>query len=278
VHKCTLVGRGSKPDHAALLGIRAATKMRLGLVVVTMAAALGTSEVAAQCNISDAKLEEAILLKPELRDRANRQIVSDLRTLRDAALILWSYDRQDDCNRVLANIRELLASPSIGALGNNDEDEADQQLAAGEPALHSGGQAVGNRHKAGASPLIDIDQLGPGLRVDEILGAEVRSSDDKIIGEVRNVVIGTRDGQDYVVVASGGFFIPGKESIVVPLRFLQINQERDSFFLRISEVEMRKVPLMPDQDYEWLADQAWRTRNDAIFESLMPTPDRVGQE
>ena len=148
-------------------------------------------------------------------------------------------------------------------------------MAAGEPALHSGGQAIGNRDKPGARPLVDIDQLGPGLRVDEILGAEVRSSDDKIIGEVRNVVIGTQDGRDYVIVASGGFFVPGKESIVVPLRFLLIDQERDSFFLRITEAEMRKVPLMPDLDYSWLTDQAWRTRNDAIFESLMPTSNRL---
>jgi hypothetical protein len=25
------------------------------------------------------------------------------------------------------------------------------------------------------------------------------------------------------------------------------------------------VPLMPDQDYTWLSDQKWRTRNDALF-------------
>jgi hypothetical protein len=30
---------------------------------------------------------------------------------------------------------------------------------------------------------------------------------------------------------------------------------------------MRAVPLMPDQDYSWLSDQKWRTRNDAIFVS-----------
>ena len=252
--------------------------MKLRIHLLTLAAVLLASEAAAQCNISDAKLEEAILLKPELRDQSNQQIVSDLRTLRDAALILWSYDRQDDCSRILANIRELLASPSIGELGSGDEDEADQQMAAGEPALHSGGQAIGNRNKPGVRPLIQIDQLGPGLRVDEVLGAEVRSSDDKIIGEARNVVIGTQDGQDYVIVASGGFFVSGKESIVVPLRFLLIDQERDSFFLRITEAEMRKVPLMPDLDYSWLTDQAWRTRNDAIFESLMPTSDRFGPD
>jgi hypothetical protein len=240
--------------------------------------AFAATEAAAQCNISDAKLEEAILQKPELRDSENRQMVRDLRALRDAAFILWSYGRHDDCERILGNIRELVASPSMGELGANDEDEADQQLAAGEPMLRKGGEVVGNRGAAGARPLIDINELGPGLRADEILGAEVRSSDDEIIGEVRNVVIGTKDRWDYAVVASGGFFTPGKDSIVVPLRYLQVDQERDSFFLRIPEAEMRTVPLMPDQDYEWLSDEAWRAKNDAIFENLMPSAERFGTE
>jgi hypothetical protein len=28
---------------------------------------------------------------------------------------------------------------------------------------------------------------------------------------------------------------------------------------------MKTVPLMPDQEYRWLSDNRWRTRNDAIF-------------
>jgi hypothetical protein len=89
------------------------------------------------------------------------------------------------------------------------------------------------------------------------------------------VVIGTRDRWDYAIVASAGFFIPGTDSIVVPLRYLQISQERDSFYLRIAESEVRKVPLMPDQNYLWLTDETWRSTNDAIFENLMPTADAV---
>lgn len=224
----------------------------------------------AECNISDAKLEEAILQKPELRDGANRQMVRDLRALRDSAFILWSYGRHDDCERVLASIRDLIASPSMGDLGGNDEDEADQQFAAREPMLERGGAVIGRREDADAQPLIDIDELGPGLRADEILGAEVRSSDDKIIGEVRNVVIGTRDREDYAVVASGGFFTVGNDSIVVPLRSLKVSQERDSFYLRITESEMRNVPLMPDQDYTWLSDDAWRKQNDPLFKGSPP--------
>ena len=238
--------------------------------------ALGISPAFAVCNISDAKLEEAVLKSPELRDPENRQLVQDLRTLRDAAFLLWNYGLHDDCERVLANIRELIASPSMGQLGTNDEDEADQQLAASEPQSHQGGAILGNRDAPGARPLVSIDELGPGLRVDEIVGSEVRSSDDKIVGEVRNVVIGTKDRWDYAVVASGGFFIAGTDSIVVPLRYLQVNQERNSFYLRISSADVKAVPLMPDQDYLWLADEQWRATNDAIFQRLIPDPARYG--
>jgi len=245
---------------------------------VALCCALGVSPAFAACNISDAQLEEAVLKSPELRHPDNRHIVRDMRTLRDAAFLLWSYGLHDDCERVLANIRQLIASPAMGQLGDNDEDEADQQLAAGEPQTHEGGQIQGNRNSPYARPLININELGPGLRVDEIVGSEVRSVDDKIVGEVRNVVIGTKDRWDYAIVASGGFFIAGKDSIVVPLRYLQVNEERSSFFLRISSAQVKDVPLMPDHEYLWLADEEWRATNDAIFQSLMPDPVRYGTE
>ena len=259
-------------DHK--IGMKIAPRL-VAAIVLPLPWVLQPAQAADNCNISDAMLEQAILQKPEFRDQVNRQMVNDLRTLRDAAFILWSYGFEDDCERVLGNIRELIASADTHGMGGNDEDEVDQQMAATEPARHRGGSITGMRGELGALPLIDINELGPGLRVDEIVGSEVRSSDDKIIGEVRNVVIGTKDRWDYAIVASGGFFIPGTDSIVVPLRYLQINQERDSFFLRIPETEVKKVPLMPDQDYLWLADEAWRSANDAIFEDLIPVVGAV---
>jgi len=233
-------------------------------ITLALLGILDTTAALAACQISDAKLEEAILQKPELRGRANRQTVRDLRSLRDAAFVLWSYGRHADCERLLGNIRELIAAPSMGALGGNDEEEADKQITAREPKVQRG-TAVGHRNDKDAKPLITPDDLIPGLRADEIIGGEVRSSDDKIVGEVRNVVFGTRDRQDYAIVASGGFFTPGKDSLVVPLRSLKISQERDRFFLSIPEAQVRAVPLMPDQDYNWLEDKAWRSRNDALF-------------
>src|SRR4051812_34046860 len=159
-------------------------------LTVALLSALGVTQAMADCQIGDAKLEEAILQKPELRGPAHRQSVRDLRSLRDAAFTLWSYGRHADCERLLANIRELVAGPSMNTLGDNDEDEADKQMAAREPKVQRGA-TLGRRDEKDAKPLVAMDDLAPGLRADEIMGAEVRSSDDKIIGEVRNIVFKT---------------------------------------------------------------------------------------
>jgi hypothetical protein len=233
-------------------------------IAFTLLSLLCIADASAECQIADAQLEEAILKSPKLRGPDNRQVVRDLRSLRDAAFTLRSYGRHDDCERLLANIRELISGPPMGSLGDNDEDEADKQISAREPMIQRGGER-GRRDEKGAKPLIRIDQLSPGLRADEIIGVEVRSSDDKIVGEVRNIVFGTKDRKDYAIVASGGFFTPGKDSIVVPIRSLKVSQGRESFFLSITREAVKTVPLMPDQDYKWLEDTAWRARSDAHF-------------
>jgi sporulation protein YlmC with PRC-barrel domain len=218
----------------------------------------------AECQIADAKLEEAIRTRPELHGRANRQTVRDLRSLRDAAFTLWSYGRQDECERLVATIRELVSGPRMDTLGGNDEDDAEAQIDAKQPQ-GARGAVKGERDRKGAKPLVSIDDLAPGMRADEIIGAEVRSSDDKIVGEVRNVVFGTKDRRDYAIVASGGFFSPGKDSIVVPIKSLKVSQERVSFFLPMPQAKVKNIPVMPDQDYRWLSDLAWREENDKLF-------------
>ena len=226
--------------------------------------AFTATQAFAECQIANAKLEEAIRKRPEFHGAANRQTVRDLRSLRDAAFTLWSYGRQDECERLVATIRELVSGPRMDTLGGNDEDEAEAQIEARQPQA-SRGAKKGERDQKGAKPLVSIEDLAPGMRADEIIGAEVRSSDDKIVGEVRNVVFGTKDRRDYAIVASGGFLTPGKDSIVVPIRSLKVSQARVSFFLPMPEAEVKGIPVMPDQDYRWLSDEAWRDRNDRLF-------------
>ncbi len=243
------------------------TEERSLIVKLAFATFLSAAFIApcnADCQIADAGLEEAILQNPRLRGPANSQSVRDLRSLRDAAFTLREYGRHDDCERLLANIRELIAGPPMGSLGDNDEDEAEKQTSAREPKVQRGA-ALGTRGKKDAKPLIQISELAPGLRSDEIVGAEVRSSDDKIVGEVRNIVFGTKDGRDYVIVASGGFFTAGKDSLVVPLKLMKVSQDRSSFYLLVTKEAVTAIPVMADQEYNWLTDEKWRARNDQLF-------------
>src|SRR3954451_17450264 len=128
------------------------------LLAVVLLGAVGVTRAMAECQIADAKLEEAILNKPDLRGPANTQIVRDLRSLRDAAFTLWSYGRHDDCERLIANIRELIAGPNMGSLGGNDEEDADKQMEAREPKVQRGA-TQGHRGDKNAKPLLAIDEL-----------------------------------------------------------------------------------------------------------------------
>jgi hypothetical protein len=234
------------------------------LLSAALLSGLMLGQARAECQIADAKLEEAILHQANLRGSANRQSVRDLRRLRDAALVLQSYGRDGDCERLLGNIRELISGPAMTTLGDSDEDNAEKQMDAQEPQAQRGG-TLGHRNDKNAKPLVSIDDLSPALRTDEIVGAEVRSSDDKIIGEVRNLVLDLRNHHDYAIVASGGFFTPGMKSIAVPIRALKVSQNRESFFVPMPDVEVKKLPLMPDDNYKWTSDVAWGARNDRLF-------------
>lgn len=243
------------------------------ILLVAMGAVTLAAPAWAECNISDAGLEQAILTKPEFRDPNNRQMVRDLRRLRDSAFILWSYGQAEACEQLLGNIRKLVAAPSMGSLGGSDEDEVDQQLTAVEPMVQEAGKAIGTRNDVNAAPLTSLAAMVPPMRADEIMGAEVRTSDDKIVGEVRNIIIGTEGRRDYAIVATGGYFVPGKNSIVVGLRYLRVSRERNSFYLAISQADLVNVPLMPDNDFAWLSDDAWLVQNDTRF-SVEPKEDK----
>lgn len=89
----------------------------------------------AACDVAGLKLEEAIAQSKELREKANAQIVRDLRTLRDAAVVLESYKFDAECERLVALVRQLSAEPAktIERSGDTDEDKAEEIEETREP-------------------------------------------------------------------------------------------------------------------------------------------------
>jgi hypothetical protein len=85
------------------------------------------SPALAHCGVTDLKLEQAISRKVALRQSANAQVVRDLRTLREAALILDANKHTAECKRLVTVVRELVADPkrAIETSSDTDEDKAE---------------------------------------------------------------------------------------------------------------------------------------------------------
>ena len=111
--------------------------MRAASIILASVCALAvTGRALAGCPVADAKIEEAIATKPEFRDTANAQVVRDLRTLRDAAVVLDAYEHEGACKRVVAVLNTLASNPerTLGA-GNTDEGKAEKIERARKPKL-----------------------------------------------------------------------------------------------------------------------------------------------
>ena len=99
--------------------------MRAALASLMVLAASSAAQAA--CDVAGAKLEEAIAARKQLREPANAQLVRDLRTLRDAAIVLDTYKHEPECERLLAILRTLTADPAktIEQSGDTDEEKAE---------------------------------------------------------------------------------------------------------------------------------------------------------
>lgn len=94
---------------------------------------------AAACDVTSTKLEEAIADRSELREAANKQTVRDLRTLRDAAIVLDTYKFDAECVRLMAIVTKLSADPEKTIeRGDTDEDKAEEVMQARKPKVVPG--------------------------------------------------------------------------------------------------------------------------------------------
>src|SRR3954462_1489733 len=85
------------------------------------------SPALAHCGVAALTLEQAISQDSKLRQSANAQVVRDLRTLREAALILDANKHTAECQRLVTVVRELVADPTrtIETSCDTDEDKAE---------------------------------------------------------------------------------------------------------------------------------------------------------
>ncbi|GJD37241.1 photosystem reaction center subunit H [Methylobacterium aerolatum] len=107
----------------------------LALFGLTLGALMPWADAQAACDVKGARIEEQIAAKPELQQDANAQTVRDLRTLRDAAIVLETYKYPGECEVLLGIARSLLSDPAktIEQGGDTDEDKAESIVEARKP-------------------------------------------------------------------------------------------------------------------------------------------------
>jgi hypothetical protein len=105
------------------------------LLCLTLGTLTPLTAARAACDVQGAKIEEQIAAKAELQKDANAQTVRDLRTLRDAAIVLETYKYPGECEVLLGIARSLLADPgkTIEQGGDTDEDKAESLSEARKP-------------------------------------------------------------------------------------------------------------------------------------------------
>src|SRR5215210_5510985 len=106
---------------------RELTMKALPVLSVVAGALAFYSPALAHCGVTDLKLEQAISRQSELRQSANVQVVRDLRTLREAALILDANKHPAECQRLVTVVREFISDPkrAIETSSDTDEDKAE---------------------------------------------------------------------------------------------------------------------------------------------------------
>ncbi|MBE7244256.1 MAG: photosystem reaction center subunit H [Actinomycetospora chiangmaiensis] len=110
-------------------------RRRISAASLALALAVTAAPAGAACDVKGAQIEESIAGTGALRADENAQLVRDLRTLRDAAIVLETYKFPGECEVLLGIAKSLLANPAktIEQGGDTDEDKAESLVEAREP-------------------------------------------------------------------------------------------------------------------------------------------------
>lgn len=191
--------------------------------------AAGATTAFADCDASQ-KNFNANVLSGKLRAEHFRPLTKDLRHLRKSAAILGRLGKDEMCEQLVQTMESLASNPP--------------------------------KHAA----LRPIGDLGGKIRVDEIMDAEVRSSENEYIGSVEDLVLDGKGSPAYVIAEFGGFLGIGEEQVVIPFNALQVSPQRDALFVPVTKSQFDKAPRFKRNAINWADDKAWKSNVDAFYQ------------
>ena len=182
----------------------------------------------ADCSLSQKTFEREIV-SGKLRQEHFRTVVADLRKLRQAALTLGRYGKEEACEEVVEAMRSLALEPP--------------------------------RNVA----LRPVTELAGKLRILDILDSEIRDSKNEYVGHVEDIVIDASGAIGYIVVEYGGFLGLGEEQTAIPFKSLKVSANRDVLFIPLTYAQFEKAPRFKRNTFNWVEDTTWRDRVDDYY-------------
>lgn len=113
---------------------------------------------------------------------------------------------------------------------------------------------------AAVTVAVSAELSGHLAKFSDFSGLEVRSSDDRMIGEISDVVINKKTGRiAYAVVSRGGVLGIGASHVAVPMNAFTADHSDDEVVLRITTSEQRfsETPTLKESDWPTSARVSW---------------------
>lgn len=92
-----------------------------------------------------------------------------------------------------------------------------------------------------------VDELERTIRIENVLGADVRNLQDEDLGDIEDVVLDQQGDIAYVLVGRGGFFGVGQDLVPVRWQDLRAVPDLDAFVLEVDEQAFEQAPVV-DRD------------------------------
>lgn len=148
------------------------------------------------------------------------------------------------------------AQGQTSAAGQSSPSQQQQQQQQAQSQGAKPGQAQKQAGQGGSEPQLMIGRtitttmMAPVLaRSGQITGAEVRTQDGKVVGEIDQVMIDTSHGQvAYALLARGGFLGIGEDWVPVPVEALSWTPEQQTLTVAANEKQVNQIPVLKRSD------------------------------
>ncbi|MCB9960366.1 MAG: PRC-barrel domain-containing protein [Rhodospirillaceae bacterium] len=207
---------------------------------------------------------------------------SDFRQLREAARVFANNGNLDGCLMIIDEMRDLYAErreameEAAAAREEAREEAREDAAAATEDAAETEEDMAETERLSQAMPL---DHLAGLVRADQIIGVEVRNTNDEYLGEIDSIVLDPAENQvAYLLMAHGGFIGIGEDWIPVPWSDLRVTAEGDVFVLDIPEEALETAPTIDVGAFNTTSDVTWDEEVDQWWDEAVATVESGVEE